>query len=459
MSNGEIDIAYVGVAPVIVALDSGLDAKIVASVQTNGSHLALRQEINYTSPEDLAGLRIATFQPCSVMDLVLKRWLVENGLDPESDLEIIPMTSGAAIDAMGNGTVDGVFLPHPDPAIIELNNYGRMVIASGTMWPNHACCCLVVSGRLIREHPDLVRQIVYTHSKATNYITTNHEAAAQTFANKTGMDFGVVNYSLNTWDGTWVSNPRIGLNSSLEIAERMYAEGCVNNSLSKGDLFDLRFYDEMSIFDTGPGSYPSISGTHNGTIRPYRDIAVSTLYTYRCLGTGGHTEYIKIWNSITGWNVTATWNGYKDDWHNLSFNNSFTLYANETYNYTIRTGSYPQIIHEQSWNATGGKITCTDFVDVNGKRHYNWIPAIKLYFVDTSVADLTLEEARAIAQNSSCVQEGTLTDTYIYNEYSRTWWFDLEPFTVMPGCNPACVISEDTRTAEINWRCTMATTP
>jgi parallel beta-helix repeat protein len=134
----------------------------------------------------------------------------------------------------------------------------------------------------------------------------------------------------------------------------------------------------LPFFDTGEGTYPSISGIHNGTIRPYRDIAVSNLYTYPCAGTGGHTEYVKIWNSTTGWNVTATWNGYTGDWHNLTFNKSFTLYANQTYNYTIRTGSYPQIIHEPSWNATGGKITCTEFIDINGKRYEDWIPAIRL---------------------------------------------------------------------------------
>jgi exo-beta-1,3-glucanase (GH17 family) len=137
---------------------------------------------------------------------------------------------------------------------------------------------------------------------------------------------------------------------------------------------------EPLLIDTRSSTnpYPSISGTHNGTIRPYRDIAVSTLYTYPCAGTGGHTEYVKIWNSTTGWNVTATWNGYAGDWHNISFNNSFTLYANETYNYTIHTGSYPQIIHEHEFNATGGVITCTEFVDSNGKRHEGWIPAIRL---------------------------------------------------------------------------------
>ena len=210
----------------------------------------------------------------------------------------------------------------------------------------------------------------------------------------------------------------------------------------------------VPTFDTGAGTYPSISGMHNGTITPFYNITVSKLYTYPYLGTGGHTEYVRIWNS-TGWTVTAQWNGYTGDWHNISFDNSFTLHVNETYNYTIKTGSYPQIIHAESKNVTGGRITCEEFVDVNGKRHENWIPAIKLYFVDNLSTDLTYEEARAIAQNSTCTQEGTLTDTWMYNEYTRTWWIDLEPFTVMPGCNPACVVSEDTKTAEINWRCTM----
>ncbi len=134
-----------------------------------------------------------------------------------------------------------------------------------------------------------------------------------------------------------------------------------------------------TVFDTEGGAYPSISGTFNGTITPFHDINVSKMYTYPCPGTGGHTEYVKIWNNTTGWNVTAMWNGYTSDWYNISFNNSFTLYANETYNYTIRTGSYPQIIHAQSHNATGGIITSTRFIDGNGKQHEGGIPAIMLY--------------------------------------------------------------------------------
>jgi parallel beta-helix repeat protein len=133
-----------------------------------------------------------------------------------------------------------------------------------------------------------------------------------------------------------------------------------------------------AVFDTGEGTYASISGIHNGTITPFCDINVTKMYTYPCDGTGGHTEYVKIWNS-TDWNVTATWDGYVEDWHNITFNNSFTLFAKETYNYTITTGSYPQIIHESSWNATGGVITCSEFIDVNGRRYEKGIPAIRLF--------------------------------------------------------------------------------
>jgi len=49
------------------------------------------------------------------------------------------------------------------------------------------------------------------------------------------------------------------------------------------------------------------------------------------------------------------------------------------YNYTIITGSYPQIIHARSKDVTGGVINCTEFIDANGKKYEDWIPAIKLY--------------------------------------------------------------------------------
>ena len=130
--------------------------------------------------------------------------------------------------------------------------------------------------------------------------------------------------------------------------------------------------------DTGSGTYPSISGTHNGTITPNRTIKVQTLYTYPCAGTGGHTEYAKFYNDT--WSIESVqWVGYQEDWRNLTFPKSFKLHANEEYNYTIRTGSYPQIHHTDNLSTPTGFITCPEFTDANGKRYTDRMPAIKLF--------------------------------------------------------------------------------
>jgi hypothetical protein len=62
----------------------------------------------------------------------------------------------------------------------------------------------------------------------------------------------------------------------------------------------------------------------------------------------------------------------------LIFAQPFKLEEGEMYYYEIRTGSYPQIIHESSKEVTGGIINCTSFVDANGRTYNNWIPAIRL---------------------------------------------------------------------------------
>jgi hypothetical protein len=139
------------------------------------------------------------------------------------------------------------------------------------------------------------------------------------------------------------------------------------------------------IFDTGQpeNPYPSIMGTHNGTLTPSHNINVSKMYTYACVGTGGHTESIKLYE-IGELIASGSWDGYQGDYHNITIHNLtggtqyVTLLENHEYNYTIITGSYPQIHHNTSLLTPNGWINCTSFVDANGKKYDNWIPAIRL---------------------------------------------------------------------------------
>ncbi|MBI4708834.1 MAG: hypothetical protein HY764_01360 [Candidatus Portnoybacteria bacterium] len=78
-------------------------------------------------------------------------------------------------------------------------------------------------------------------------------------------------------------------------------------------------------------------------------------------------------------------------------------------------------------------------------------------FTETIPASLNADGARLIAANNKeCGIVGVLSGQYTYNENSKTWWFDIERNLELgdDGCNPACVVSDLTKTAEVNLRCT-----
>jgi len=220
---------------------------------------------------------------------------------------------------------------------------------------------------------------VYSYDATTNNLTINFESETMvTYIIESGMaeqiENAVFSGTYKTFDG--------GLKP-------------ITGGVEGDTTLTLAEPTPMPIFDTGSGTYPSIFGTHNGTIKPNQTITVQKLYTYPCPGTGGHSEYVRIWGNRL--DANATWEGYGGDWHNITFDEPFMLEANLTCNYTIRTGSYPQIIHAKEFNATGGKITCEEFIDANGKRYVDRIPAIRL------LASSTFESSAISNENETLI--------------------------------------------------------
>lgn len=245
MLAGDLDVAYVGAAPFISALSEGLDAKIVAAVQVQGSDLVVRTGVPYEKPEDLKGLKIATFPPGTIQDTLLRNWLKTNNIDPDKDVTILPMAPADAVTAISAGQVDAVFLPHPSPTQIKDNGFGRTVVKSGEIMPNHACCVVVVSGDLIRNHPEVVTKIVETHMNATEYNNAHPDEAAQFYAADQEWNVTIVKESIKEWDGRWIADPHLIVNSTVDYANIQYELGYIKKPLTEKDIFDMSFYDSL----------------------------------------------------------------------------------------------------------------------------------------------------------------------------------------------------------------------
>jgi NitT/TauT family transport system substrate-binding protein len=253
MMAGELDIAYVGTAPPITAIDRGLDAKIVAGVQNNGSDLVLLPELAaaYTSPEDLNGLKIATLPQGSIQYTLIVKWLRDNGLNDE-EVEIVEMSPRDALSAIGEREIEGAFLPAPSLTVLELERERKVerIVHSGEMWPNHACCCLLVRGELIREHPELVEQIIRIHINATEYVNEHPDEAAELYAKIKGDELERVKESFERCDAEWIHDPHRQIRYGIEYARVNYELGLTDKLLTADDLYDTRLYD--TIMMVGP---------------------------------------------------------------------------------------------------------------------------------------------------------------------------------------------------------------
>lgn len=246
MLAGNLDFAYVGSAPFITAVATGLDGKIIAAVQTQGSSLVLKTGLEYAAPEDLKGLTIATFPAGTIQDTILRTWLIDNGIDADNDVKIVAMGPGDATTAIMAGQVDAVFLPAPSPTTIEEAGAGTIIVQSGEMAPEHVCCVLVASGDMIRNYPEIVTEVLKVHEQATQFNNQNSEEAAEYMEAMTGMKKAVILRSLEEWDGQWISDPNIIEKSVNEYATAQAELGYIATKVSIEDLIDTSFWSELN---------------------------------------------------------------------------------------------------------------------------------------------------------------------------------------------------------------------
>lgn len=244
MMGGEIDIAYVGSAPVIAGLYEGLSAKIIAGVHLQGYALVLKKELSKEyRPSSLKGLKIATYPPGAVPHIVFIKYLQDKGINLES-LSIKTMGPSDAVLAMERGDVDGVFLPSPYPIILVEKGIGEIVETSHTIWKGHACCVIGAKNYLIEKRPEILIEIIKVHIRATEYIRNHLEEGVDIFSRWTGMKPSTIRLAFNLLDMEWVYDPNFSIPSVLEYARIIYElnKERYEKPLEFDEIFDISLY-------------------------------------------------------------------------------------------------------------------------------------------------------------------------------------------------------------------------
>ena len=175
MASGEVDVGYVGIAPVLSSVSKGVPVKVISSAQTEGSGIVVTKDSGIKSAADLKGKSIATPGEASIQHVLLSYYLKKNGLST-NDLNISAMKVPSMNDALKTKQIDGIitFQPYVSIAANDTNNV--VLENSSGILPNHPCCVVVASDDFIKNHEDKTKDILDIHKNATKYI--NDQIAA-----------------------------------------------------------------------------------------------------------------------------------------------------------------------------------------------------------------------------------------------------------------------------------------
>ena len=175
MASGEVDVGYVGIAPVLSSVAKGVPVKVISSAQTEGSGIVVTDESGIHSAADLKGKTIATPGEASIQYVLLTYYLKENGLSID-DLNVSAMKVPSMNDALKTKQIDGIITFQPYVSIAANESGNNILADSMTILPNHPCCVVVASDDFIKNHEDKVKDIVAIHEDATNFINDQLDA-------------------------------------------------------------------------------------------------------------------------------------------------------------------------------------------------------------------------------------------------------------------------------------------
>jgi NitT/TauT family transport system substrate-binding protein len=158
--------------------EQGVPIKIACLGHRDGSQLVVRKEDPAKDLRDLRGKTIAIPNPFSNENFFINKMMRDQGVRPE-EIKFVSMAPPDMTAALATKSIDGFIVAEPYCAKAEIEGYGRVLYYAKDIWPNYISCCLVVHEDLIRDHPEVVRDLVRGINESGEWTEQHREDAAK----------------------------------------------------------------------------------------------------------------------------------------------------------------------------------------------------------------------------------------------------------------------------------------
>lgn len=193
--KNKVDLAYIGLAPVIIGVGKGAAIRCVAGGHVEGTVIVAKAGYRSMSdgPTDMGtvlgqfrGKRLGVPRKGSLHDVFLRHYLSEHGLDKEVEIVNYDWTDFVA-EAMAKGEIDGGAGTPSLAALSSRLTGARVVVPADKIWPNNPSYGIVTSAQFLDEHGEVVEKFLTLHRKACAFIRKKPQRAARVVAETVGL--------------------------------------------------------------------------------------------------------------------------------------------------------------------------------------------------------------------------------------------------------------------------------
>lgn len=195
LKSSKLMAAFLTVPLAMKMREQGVPIRICCLGHRDGSQLVVSKENPAKDMHGLVGKTIAIPSPFSNENFFLTKMMRDQGLKP-GDFNIVVLPPPEMVSALASKAVDAFIVAEPFCSKAELDGVGRVLYYAKQIWPNYISCCLVVREELIKDKPQVVKDLVRGIVDSGEWAETHRKDAAKLASVYFRQDEKLLNYVL-----------------------------------------------------------------------------------------------------------------------------------------------------------------------------------------------------------------------------------------------------------------------
>jgi NitT/TauT family transport system substrate-binding protein len=243
---GDVDIASLGGGPMIAAVLSGADLKIIGN-NVNKMIFSVHTKPEVKSIEELRGKRIGVTRFGSSSDVSARYALRKFNLDPNKDVILLQLGQMSSIfGALKSGAIEAGMVSPPTQFLSEKIGFKELVSVTDMdfAYPNPA---MAVPGDLIRKKPDLIDRFMRAYVRGIHRARQDREFTIKTLAKYTTVtDTVLLSKTYDFYVGKVVERaPYVNMQGIQNAIDDLARTIPAAKNAKSEQFVDLRFLDRI----------------------------------------------------------------------------------------------------------------------------------------------------------------------------------------------------------------------